>query len=252
MKYLIYSFSKFKQNILSNVFYDLLKYLFISLILLILSKFIPIIKEKLELEVSISIWVMLMCIIFLTLICFTISYLLYNRLFKKIQADNQIDELTGLKNYKARELDLNTLQTNRTSKNEPISIMLFDIDDFRKFNNDNSYEIADKILAKLGNLFIRDSRITDETYRYFMRGDEFLIIAKQTTISNAKIAAERKRKLIEDSSFDIGGKSFRLTVSCGLTELNKGELIANVLERANKALQNAKKKPTKNSTEIII
>lgn len=251
MKYLKNSLSKFKQDVLSKVFYDLMKYLFISVILVVILKFIPFVKEKLELEVSITVWIILIFVLFLVGICFIISFLLFNRRFKKIQVDNQIDELTGLKNHKALALYLDSLQNDWISKDEPVSLMLFDVDNFKKFNEDNSYEIADRILMKLGNLFLKDSRITDETFRYFMRGDEFLIIARQTTISNAQIAAERKRKLIENASFEIDGKIFKLTVSCGLTEFNEGDLKNQVLERINKALQNAKKRPTKNFTEII-
>lgn len=252
MNYLKNSFSKFKKDVLSKVFYDLMKYLLISFILVLILKYIPIVKGKLEIEVSITIWVILIFSLLLVGISLTISFLLFNRRFKKIQAENQIDELTGLKNHKALALDLDSLENNWISKDEPVSLILFDIDDFKMFNEDNSYEIADKILAKLGNLLHKDSRITDETYRYFMRGDEFLIIARQTSISNAQMAAERKRNLIENSTFDIDGENFNLTVSCGVTEFNKDELKTNVIERVNQALQNAKKKTNKNSIEIIV
>ncbi|UXP32089.1 GGDEF domain-containing protein [Reichenbachiella agarivorans] len=252
MRYLKDSFSKFKKDVLSKVFYDLLKYLFITFILVLVLKYVPIAKEKLELELSITLWVILIYSLVLIGISLTTSYLLFNKRFKKIQADSQIDELTGLKNYKALELDIDNLISNWNSNDEPISFILLDIDDFKKFNEDNSYEVADKILTKLGNLLTKDSRITDETYRYFMRGDEFLIIAKKTSISNAQIAAERKRKLIADSTFNIDGKNFNFTVSCGVTEYNQGELKSEVLERVNQALQSAKKKPNKNCTEIIV
>lgn len=252
MRYLKDSFSKFKKDVLSKVFYDLLKYLFISFILVLVLKYVPIAKEKLELELSITLWVILIYSLVLIGISLTTSYLLFNKRFKKTQADSQIDELTGLKNYKALELDIDNLISNWNSNDEPISFILLDIDDFKKFNEDNSYEVADKILTKLGNLLTKDSRITDETYRYFMRGDEFLIIAKKTSISNAQIAAERKRKLIAESTFNIDGKNFNFTVSCGVTEYNQGELKSEVLERVNQALQSAKKKPNKNCTEIIV
>lgn len=252
MRYLKDSFSKFKKDVLSKVFYDLLKYLFITFILVLILKYVPIAKEKLELELSITIWVILIYSLALIGISLTTSYLLFNKRFKKIQADSRIDELTGLKNYKALELDISNLVSNWNLNDEPISLILLDIDDFKKFNEDNSYEVADKILRKLGNLLTKDSRITDETYRYFMRGDEFLIIARKTSISNAQIAAERKRKLIADSTFNIDGKNFNFTVSCGVTEYNKGELKSEVLERVNQALQSAKKKPNKNRTEIIV
>jgi len=252
MKYLKDSFSKFKKDVLSKVFYDLLKYLFLTFILVLVLKYVPLAKEKLELEVSNSIWVILIYSLLLIGFSLTISFLLFNRRFKKIQSDSRIDELTGLRNYKALELDLENLVSNWNSKDEPISLILLDIDDFKKFNDDNTYEIADKILSKLGNLLTKDSRITDETYRYFMRGDEFLIIARKTSISNAQIAAERKRKLIADSTFIIEGKNFKFTVSCGVTEYNQNEMKSEVLDRVNLALQRAKKKPKKNCTEIIV
>jgi diguanylate cyclase (GGDEF)-like protein len=144
------------------------------------------------------------------------------------------------------------LENERNEKDEPISLILIDVDDFKKFNEENSYEIADKILSKLGKLLNKDSRITDETYRYFMRGDEFLIIAKETSISNAQLASERKRKLIQDSTLIVDNSSYRLTVCCGVTEFNKSEKSEEVIERLNKALQNAKKKPNKNNTEIVV
>ena len=252
MKYLKDSFSKFKQDVLSKVFYDLMKYLLITFILVVILKYIPIIKIKLASEISVTIWLFFILTLLLIGISFTISFLLFNRRFKEMQAKYKIDKLTGLKNYEALELDLESLERNWISKDEPVALILFDIDDFKKFNDDNTYDIADKILTKLGSLLIKDSRITDETYRYFMRGDEFLIIAKQTTISNAQTAADRKRKLIEDSSFDIDGKNFKLTVSCGVTEFNKAELKTQVLERVNRALLNAKRKPNKNHTEVIV
>lgn len=229
-----------------------MKYLFITIILVAILKYTPIIKEKLELEVSLSIWTVIILSLLLVGICFTFSFVLFNNKFKSIQAKSRIDELTGLKNHKALERDLDNLEKGRENKEEPVSIILFDIDDFKKFNDDNSYEVADKILTKLGGLLAKDSRITDETYRYFMRGDEFLIIARQTSLSNAQIAAERKRKLIADSSFEIDGSHFKLTVSCGVTEFNKGEIKTDVLDRVSKALQSAKKKQNKNCTEIIV
>lgn len=61
------------------------------------------------------------------------------------------------------------------------------------------------------------SRATDETYRFYMRGDEFLIIAQQTSLTNAKLAADRKRKLIESTTLNVNDKNYKLTVSCGVT-----------------------------------
>ncbi|WP_443633767.1 GGDEF domain-containing protein [Candidatus Marifrigoribacter sp. Uisw_064] len=252
MKYLRDSFIKFKKDALSKAFYDSIKYLFFSVILVIILKYIPVVKEWLKVEFTLTIWLIVLVSLLLITASFLLSIYLFNKKLKLIQTENQIDDLTGLKNHKALELELVRIENERNTKDEPISLILIDVDDFKKFNDENSYEIADSILSKLGNLLNKDGRITDETFRYFMRGDEFLIVAKETTISNAQLASERKRKLIEDSTFRIDNNSFNLTVSCGVTEFNIGETKEIVIERLNQALQKAKKKTGKNNTEIII
>lgn len=252
MNYIKESFLKFRKDVLSRIFFEILKWLFTTFILVIILKYVPLVKEKLEIRITLSIWTIIILSILIIGISLTISFLLFNNKYKLLQLKSDTDELTGLKNHKALDKDLSKLEKNRESKEEPTSIILFDIDNFKKFNDDNSYEVADKILTKLGTFLVKDSRITDETYRYFMRGDEFLIIARQTSLSNAKIAADRKRKLIESALFEVEGNNFKLTVSCGVTEFNKGESKDDVLSRVSKALQKAKKRQNKNCTEIIV
>lgn len=252
MKYLRDSFIKFKKDALSKAFYDSIKYLIFSVLLVIVLKYIPVVKEWLKIEFNLTIWSISLISLLLIIASFSLSIYLFNKKLKAIQSENQIDELTGLKNHKALEIELVRIEKERNTKEEPISLILIDVDNFKKFNEENSYEIADNILSKLGNLLNKDGRITDETFRYFMRGDEFLIIAKETTISNAQLASERKRKLIEDSTFKVDNDTFNLTVSCGVTEFNIGETREVVIERLNQALQKAKKKTGKNNTEIII
>jgi diguanylate cyclase (GGDEF)-like protein len=252
MKYLKDSFKKFKKDALSKAFYDSLKYLIFSVVFVFLLQFVPVIKEWLSIEFTLSLLLLIIMALLLTIFSFVLSINIFNKKLNAIQLENQIDELTGLKSHKALENDLAQLENERNGKDEPISLILIDVDDFKKFNEENSFEIADKILSKLGKLLNKDSRITDETYRYFMRGDEFLIIAKETSISNAQLASERKRKLIQDSTLIVDNGSYRLTVCCGVTEFNKSEKSEEAIERLNKALQNAKKKPNKNNTEIVV
>lgn len=237
---------------LSKVFYDTMKYIFITFVVVIFLRFVPVIKEILLTEISLSAWSIILMSLALIILSLLLASFQFQKKYKKLQSENQTDELTGLKNYKAKDVDIALLTSERNLANEPISLILIDIDDFKKFNEEHSYKIADKILSKIGHLLNKDSRITDETYRYFMRGDEFLIIAKQTTLANAQIASERKRKLIQDSTFNINGTDFKVTVSCGVTEFNTNENKELALERLNKAIQTAKKKAGKNSTEIVV
>ncbi|WP_452226423.1 GGDEF domain-containing protein [Lacinutrix cladophorae] len=251
-RYLKDSFSKFKKDALSKVFYDTMKYIFITFIIVLILRFVPLIKEIFLTPFSISVWAFTLICLTLIILSFLLANFQFQKKYNKLHSENQTDELTGLRNYKAKDADLDTLKTEKNSGNEPISLILIDIDNFKKFNEENNYEIADQILAKLGHILNKDSRITDETYRYFRRGDEFLIVAKQTTLGDAQLASERKRKLIQNSTFNINGKDFKITVCCGVTEFNIKEDKQLALNRLSKAIQTAKKKTGKNSTEIFV
>ena len=97
IKYIKESLLKFKQDALAKTLYDLIKYLISSYFFAILLNFIPSIKKKFALELSVTIWIVLTFTVFLIGISITISFLLFNKKFKRIQIENQIDDLTGLK-----------------------------------------------------------------------------------------------------------------------------------------------------------
>ncbi|MCJ7933334.1 MAG: GGDEF domain-containing protein [Chryseobacterium sp.] len=250
MKYLIESFNKFRKDALSKIIYDILIYIVTGIIFIQILKYIPIVKDFFLEKIEISIWLFISIILVSILLIFILYYIRFNRVVKKIKEQNQTDELTSLKNHKALDETLDLIFKNKTNK--PISFILIDIDNFKKFNDEYGYDIADLIMNKLGDLLKRDSRITDDVFRYFFRGDEFLIIAHETNISNAKIAAERKKQLISDANFNIKEKNHKLTICCGVTELQPNDNIETLKVRLNQALLQAKKNPTKNKVEIVI
>src|SRR5690606_16588237 len=116
-------------------------------------------------------------------------------------------ELTGLKNHKALEEYIKERLQYYKKNDGALSIILIDIDDFKSFNSRYGYNTADLILGKVGELLRSDRRATDETFRKFSRGDEFLIITNDTSLSNAILAADRKRILIEKNSFIVQNTS---------------------------------------------
>ncbi len=79
------------------------------------------------------------------------------------------------------------------------------IDNFKSYNEKHGYTKADEILKKLGHILKNDSRITDTTFRQHLKGDEFIIVAAETDLSNAIKAANRKRTLIAITDFTIPG-----------------------------------------------
>jgi diguanylate cyclase (GGDEF)-like protein len=171
---------------------------------------------------------------------------------KKYRNPHFTDELTGLKNSNGLKSFLENFISNDSTKTHPVSLVLIDIDDFNKLNLELGYINADKILAKVGEYLKGDSRSTDTTFRYHQKGDEFLVVLTKTTQSEAKTAAERKRKDIEELLIQLESKTYSVKVSCGITELKKIDSIESLLLRTENALMEAKRQLGKNCTKTII
>lgn len=249
MKHIRKSFEKFKSELLSKGFYDIFKAILIflgGLLSTYLFSLLPGIKNFLITELSIPYYFL----IILILIFFCLLYLIfrYKSKLDDIITINKIDDLTGLKNHKALEEKLNQLIKDFK---ENTSFIIIDIDNFKSFNSEFSYQVADMLLKSIGELLGNDKRVTDETFRYFHRGDEFIIVANETNLSQAIQAAERKRKLIHKNIFEVNNVNHQLTVSCGVTTLKKDDNIDSLKERLSKALSEAKKIPGKNNTKSI-
>ncbi len=221
------------------------------MILLIPTKWIPYIKTLFLTQQNITTY----AIIISALALITITTLIVSRIFRKrirlVVNDNHTDELTGLKNHKALSEYLNNKIEDFKNNSELLSIIILDVDDFKNFNTLYGFNVADQILKKLGELLGNDKRATDETFRYFNRGDEFLVIASDTSLSQAIQAAERKRKLIQKNLFSVEGTNHQLTVCCGVTEFKRNDDYTSFTDRVTEALNEAKKVAGKNNTKSI-
>lgn len=250
--YIIESIRKFKNDALSKGIYDILKGLIISLVLLIFAKWIPYVKILFLTEHKFTTYTIVISTV--TLITFTTFFV--SRYFRKkirlVLNENHTDELTGLKNHKALSGYLNLKIVEAKNRSESLSLIIIDIDDFKNFNTLYGFNVADQLLKKLGELLGNDKRATDETFRYFNRGDEFLVVAYETTLSHAIQAAERKRKLIQKNLFSVEGKNHQLTVCCGVTEFKKNDDYTSFTDRVIEALNEAKKIAGKNNTKSIV
>ena len=156
-------------------------------------------------------------------------------LHKTIKLSN-VDGLTGLFNhrffhermekeiYRAQQYDLN------------FSLMILDIDDFKKFNDTHGHLAGDRHLKSMAKIMRFILRETDFTARY--GGEEFAVILPETPIEGALIAAERIRKAVENQNF---GQGMRSTVSIGLAAYpDHGVKKNDIIDKADKALYEAK------------
>ena len=163
-----------------------------------------------------------------------INVLLENK-NKKFEKMAFIDQLTGLYNrYKFTEIFVSEYKTMSQRENK-MSLIILDIDYFKKINDNYGHNIGDRVLLQISNILLRHLRNVDVVGRW--GGEEFLILLPTATLENATILAEKLRLAIED--YDMGDQ-LKVTSSFGVTEVKIGDDIKSAVKRADDALYEAK------------
>jgi diguanylate cyclase (GGDEF)-like protein len=149
------------------------------------------------------------------------------------------DVLTGTLNRRAimTKLDDEIVQARRYGME--FSLIMLDIDYFKKVNDNYGHLVGDDVLEKIGSILIKRIRETDAVGRY--GGEEFLIVLPNTILDTALTAASRIRRTIMNARFrDTKGHPFKVTASQGLTSYVSGDTKRSIIERADRALLIAK------------
>ncbi|MEN2994401.1 MAG: diguanylate cyclase [Thermodesulfovibrio sp.] len=147
------------------------------------------------------------------------------------------DNLTGCLNRNAAFLIINAEYEKSVNNNIPLSLILVDIDDFKKLNDIYGHAFGDKVLHEVGNLLRKSIRRTDLVFRW--GGDEFLIMIKGLTIEKAYIVAERLRDKVQCIEIPPYGKGL-VNVSAGVDGIPPYIHLDELLNRVDKALYRAK------------
>lgn len=145
------------------------------------------------------------------------------------------DSLTGILNRPAFEEVLLREMTRAKRFNEPVSLILFDIDNFKKLNDRYGHLFGDKILKRITEIVRESIRSVDIFARW--GGEEFVILLPKTRIDETRTVAEKLRKKIH--SVGLGSK-VGVTASFGITEMVNGDDPFRLLLKADKALYKAK------------
>ncbi len=151
------------------------------------------------------------------------------------------DPLTGMYNrrYIVDHLDRELKQSKRT--NQPLSIIMADLDNFKNYNDRFGHIAGDEALKELGGLLAYSIRETDVVARY--GGEEFLIFLNHTDKAGAIKAAEKLRLAVGERIFDLRGEKTRITISLGVSSSPEdGTSFDELVEAADKALYDAKDK----------
>jgi len=163
------------------------------------------------------------------------------RLYKMMEHSAYTDGLTGLYNHRYFQVRLQE-ELRRIKRNKSkLSLMMLDIDNFKNYNDTNGHPQGDWVLKELADILIQSVRAIDIVSRY--GGEEFSVILPDTDSEDAFSVAERIRKNIEQSYFQVNGCDDKsITVSIGIAcyphqVSGKEELI----KKADQALYQAKR-----------
>jgi diguanylate cyclase len=150
------------------------------------------------------------------------------------------DPLTGLPNRLAYEERLATESARWRRYQTPLTMIIWDIDHFKKINDNYGHKAGDKTLLLVASLLDKNCRQTDFVARF--GGEEFIMLLPDTSKESGLIVAEKIRTIIEKSAFNAGGKAVSVTISCGITQFLDADSSDSLFERADKGLYSAKNK----------
>lgn len=126
-----------------------------------------------------------------------------------------IDGLTGLWNRTHFEIRLQDEVAATQRYDRPLSLIMLDVDHFKKLNDNHGHPFGDEVLQAVGEALAETARTSDWACRY--GGEEFAVILRETNLEGALILAERLRKLIEDLTLRNKGQDVKVTASFGVS-----------------------------------
>ncbi len=160
--------------------------------------------------------------------------------FLHISFDTQeTDFITGLRNRHFHEVQMRRLIRKARISGDPFSLIMMDLDDFKKVNDRHGHVTGDAVLKAIARVIKNQTRDTDVCSRY--GGDEFVILLPDTQAMQAVHIAERIREVISNIALlDEAKNNMFSTVSVGIAEWDKGMTGEMLTDNADKAMYYSK------------
>jgi len=151
------------------------------------------------------------------------------------------DTLTGLYNRRYFEDRLGMDAQKSFYGGTPLSLVMVDIDHFKKVNDTFGHTEGDQVLCKISSLLKSSIRKKDTVARY--GGEEFILILPEAGLEASFVIAERIRRLIENTLFEVGRAQINLTVSMGISNFpsHRAKSKEELIKMADQALYDAKR-----------
>lgn len=148
------------------------------------------------------------------------------------------DELTGLANRRDMQNRLNTEFSRFERSGHHFSIVLIDLDLFKRINDNFGHDAGDEVLRQFANLVRQVVRQSDVAARW--GGEEFLLLLPDTTLLQALTLAERLRTEVAGTQFCYREQALPVTISAGVCSISKAGSVDELLRQADIQLYNAK------------
>lgn len=163
-----------------------------------------------------------------------------SHLFSEVQELAITDSLTKINNRR-RFFDLAEQEFERSRRyDRPLSLIMLDIDHFKRVNDTYGHAAGDTVLEQLAQLCQKSLREVDVFARY--GGEEFVILLPETTSQEAQLTAERIRQLVARTPIKVGEDSLTITISFGIVELDKTcKNVEELLDRSDQAMYISKR-----------
>lgn len=160
---------------------------------------------------------------------------------RKLHRAAMTDELTHLPNRRFAEETLREAWHSACLQDEPLSLIMGDIDRFKAVNDDFGHLVGDAVLVAVARVLSRELRASDIACR--VGGEEFLIICPRTDLQGARICAERLRERVEMCEISASGVPSgvrpRVTISLGVASRRQGKRVVETAEALLKAADDA-------------
>ena len=193
---------------------------------------------KPESHIQKTLWVNLSLSFLITLVVLVVANITISKYQQRLEVMATKDKLTGIDNRHAFDPAFQQVLKTASRNNQALSVILIDIDHFKKVNDNHGHIVGDRVLKIVAGLLKNNLRESDLLCRW--GGEEFMMLLPKCELHDAKAFAEKLRLQIEDEVMIIDGARISITASFGICEYTHDKSQQDVFECVDNALYRAK------------